>query len=94
MSNIPTDIKNIINSTVFAPWYTDEGNIIFRKGAEFGYSLAIERVKELEKEVERLKGLIDVGFKRAYDLSRQAVEIDGGYYREQCLAAFKTENNL
>lgn len=62
MSNIPTDIKNIINSTVFAPWYTDEGNIIFRKGAEFGYSLAIERVKELEKELALVK-------KANYDLN-------------------------
>lgn len=53
-----------------------------------------KKVKELEKETERLRELIDIGFKRAYNLSRQAVDIDGGYYSEQCLAAFKTENNL
>lgn len=51
--------------------------------------------EELEKEIERLKGLIEKAHKSAYELARYARNIDDeGYYQEQCFAAFKTENKI
>jgi hypothetical protein len=50
--------------------------------------------EDKDAEIVRLKELIKKAWNKSYDLSRDALEIDGGYYKHETFSAFKNENNL
>lgn len=56
MSKLPEDIKTAIND--YASGRADKPNVI--KHAEFGYSLSLERIGELEKEVAKYKQEVEI----------------------------------
>jgi hypothetical protein len=100
MSNIPEDIKSLINDKADKygfrvpydgsnKFYNDDRVKGFQAGAEFGYSLPSEAIEKKDKEIERLKKMVESQFYGSmidYGLSAK---------RERELwDDFKKENNL
>lgn len=87
MSKMPDDIKTAIND--YASGRADKPMVI--KHAEFGYSLSLERIGELEKEEARLQGLLETMVKgfAANTIALSTLENIELYWQE-----FKSKNNI
>lgn len=69
----------------------------FGEGAEFGYSLSLTRIGELEKENERLKVLLEKEYKTMGRIYFEKYGFPDSLAREkaeQSWNVFKTENQL